>query len=44
MRSGKDLSTFTPGSKKTDDGLKIYTEDELKIGKGGNTKLCPIDC
>jgi hypothetical protein len=28
----------------TTDGLKIYTENDLKIGKGGNTELCPFDC
>lgn len=28
----------------TEDGYKIYTEDELKIGKGGLTENCPIDC
>ncbi len=30
--------------RKTAEGLKLYTEDELKIGKGGDTKFCPIDC
>eukprot|EP01100_Stratorugosa_tubuloviscum_P010025 TRINITY_DN424_c3_g1_i2.p1 TRINITY_DN424_c3_g1~~TRINITY_DN424_c3_g1_i2.p1 ORF type:complete len:156 (+),score=49.44 TRINITY_DN424_c3_g1_i2:71-538(+) len=25
-------------------GLKIYTVDELNLGKGGNTPLCPFDC
>lgn len=28
----------------TEDGYKIYTEEELKIGKGGVTENCPIDC
>ena len=28
----------------TDDGFKIYTEEELGIGKGGDTDLCPFDC
>jgi hypothetical protein len=28
----------------TEDGLPIYTVEELGIGKGGNTPLCPIDC
>ncbi|CAK9155450.1 unnamed protein product [Ilex paraguariensis] len=32
--------------KKTGDGLVIYTEEELGIGKadGGGTPLCPFDC
>ncbi|CBK22111.2 uncharacterized protein [Blastocystis hominis] len=25
-------------------GLKIYREDQLNLGKGGNTPLCPFDC
>ena len=28
----------------TTDGYKVYTEDELKLGKGGDTDLCPFDC
>ena len=29
-----------------EDGYRyfIYTEDELKIGQGGGTALCPFDC
>ena len=30
--------------KYTEDGLKIYTMDELKIGLGGDTPDCPFDC
>ncbi|KAK4274937.1 hypothetical protein QN277_018094 [Acacia crassicarpa] len=32
--------------KTTEDGLAIYTEDELSINKAdaGNTPLCPFDC
>ncbi|KAG2373294.1 hypothetical protein C9374_012283 [Naegleria lovaniensis] len=30
--------------RKTIDGLAVYSTDELKIGKGGNTDLCPFDC
>ena len=26
------------------DGLPVYTEEELNIGKGGNTADCPFDC
>jgi hypothetical protein len=37
-----------PKKKKKDrkvyEGLKVYTMDELKIGQGGNTDLCPFDC
>ena len=25
-------------------GLKVYREDQLNLGKGGNTPLCPFDC
>jgi len=28
----------------TDDGYRIYTEDELNIGIGGDTADCPFDC
>lgn len=28
----------------TEDGLPIYTEKELGLGKGGDTELCPFDC
>ncbi|KAF4043576.1 Eukaryotic hypothetical protein [Phytophthora infestans] len=27
-----------------EDGLPIYSEASLQIGKGGNTKDCPFDC
>ena len=32
--------------KKTEDGLTIYTEEELGLSKGdaGNTPFCPFDC
>lgn len=30
--------------KTTEDGFKIYTMEELGIGKGGDTELCPFDC
>lgn len=34
------------GRRYTQDGLAIYTEDELNINKAdaGNTELCPFDC
>lgn len=28
----------------TEDGLRIYTAEELKIGQGGDTADCPFDC
>lgn len=28
----------------TDMGLNIYNTSSLKLGKGGGTPLCPIDC
>ncbi len=28
----------------TEEGWKIYTPEELNIGKGGDTELCPFDC
>lgn len=31
-------------SRKTEDGFKIYTKEELKIGLGGDTEDCPFDC
>ncbi|XAR69264.1 hypothetical protein NMG60_11000791 [Bertholletia excelsa] len=32
--------------KKTNDGLALYTEEELEIGRAdaGGTPLCPFDC
>jgi hypothetical protein len=36
--------TEDKSEKRTKDGLKIYTEEELNIGNGGNTNKCPIDC
>ncbi|CAI0442974.1 unnamed protein product [Linum tenue] len=34
------------GRRKTADGLTIYTEEELGLGKseGGGSSLCPFDC
>ncbi|CAK63756.1 unnamed protein product (macronuclear) [Paramecium tetraurelia] len=31
-------------TKYTEEGYKVYSTDDLKIGKGGNTNLCPFDC
>jgi len=30
--------------RRVEEGLPVYTEDELNIGKGGGTKECPFDC
>lgn len=30
--------------KRTEDGLRIYSLDELNVGKGGDTEDCPFDC
>ena len=32
------------GRKMTGDGYKVYSLDELGVGKGGDTDLCPFDC
>ncbi|EEB07170.1 hypothetical protein SJAG_02251 [Schizosaccharomyces japonicus yFS275] len=32
------------GRKRTEEGFLVYDEDELRIGKGGDTPLCPFDC
>ena len=32
-----------PRSRKIVDGLPVYTEEDLNIGKGGNTPLCPFE-
>ncbi len=29
---------------RTGEGWRIYTPEELNIGKGGDTDLCPFDC
>ncbi|KAG9392148.1 Protein of unknown function DUF1764 eukaryotic [Carpediemonas membranifera] len=30
--------------RETEEGYKIYSFDELKLGRGGDTPLCPFDC
>lgn len=38
-------SRGTKTKRKTIDGLKIYTEEELGLNiPGGDTELCPFDC
>ena len=39
QQKAKDLSNEV-----TEEGWKIYTPEELNIGKGGDTELCPFDC
>ena len=34
----------TKKTKKSDGEVKVYTEEELKIGQGGHTDKCPFDC
>ena len=49
--SGSAADPFAKGSGSksgsldfTEEGWKIYTAEELSIGKGGDTELCPFDC
>jgi hypothetical protein len=30
--------------RRTEDGLLIYSAEELNVGKGGDTDDCPFDC
>lgn len=39
-----DSTNKKDGIKRTEEGYKIYTVDELNIGLGGDTKDCPFDC
>ncbi|PFH32501.1 hypothetical protein BESB_018190 [Besnoitia besnoiti] len=40
----EDMRLNQPAVRRTADGLRIYTEEELGIGKGGDTPECPFDC
>ena len=40
----EDAPKKVKASKFTEEGYRIYTTDELNIGKGGNTDDCPFDC
>ena len=44
--NGKFVDLPSRPRKKTEDGLTIYTEEELGISNAdaGNTPLCPFDC
>lgn len=40
-----ELKNIGGPRKKTEEGYKIFTMDELKIGQGsGETADCPFDC
>jgi hypothetical protein len=43
-RSFTSTFRFLYAGKRTVDGLTMYNEDELKIGQGRDTSLCPFDC
>ena len=41
----KPTVTKKEGPRKyTEEGFKIYSAAELKMGQGGNTEDCPFDC
>jgi len=40
----ENSTKFHAKKAKSDAKLKVYTEEELKIGKGGMTDKCPFDC
>ncbi|KEP64651.1 UNVERIFIED_CONTAM: hypothetical protein HHA_306195 [Hammondia hammondi] len=40
----EDMGLNQHAINRTADGLRIYTEEELGIGKGGGTPDCPFDC
>lgn len=42
--SSHGLTVAAAAGRKTEEGFNIYTEEELNIGKGGNTADCPFDC
>ncbi|XP_061371454.1 uncharacterized protein C6G9.01c [Gastrolobium bilobum] len=46
LDDGEFVDRPSRSKKKTEDGLSIYTEEELGIGKtdAGGTPLCPFDC
>ena len=50
-KSGSSADPFglTPSRKNdsldfTEEGWKVYTSEELNLGKGGDTADCPFDC
>ena len=46
MKKKKKGNKDGKGIRKTEDGLKLYTEEELGMNKegSGNTADCPFDC
>ena len=50
VSGGRDaeLDEFTDSRgtarRRTEDGLRIFTAEELKLGQGGDTEDCPFDC
>ena len=38
------LLTIWTWHRRTKEGYRIFSEDELKINKGGGTEQCPFDC
>ena len=40
----KEKVPKTKASRFTEEGFKIYSTEELNIGKGGDTADCPFDC
>ena len=44
-KDAKEVKEAKPKAARfTEEGYRIYTTDELKIGKGGDTEDCPFDC
>lgn len=45
LKAGEDMmGDAREQRRRTEEGWKIYTEEELKIGQGGGTPECPFDC
>jgi len=44
LQSEQKVQQKENGRRYTEDGLPIYTMEELKMGQGGNTEDCPFDC
>lgn len=40
----KERQPKEKGARFTEEGFRIYSTEELNIGKGGDTADCPIDC
>ncbi|KAL2940196.1 Uncharacterized protein RDABS01_001578 [Bienertia sinuspersici] len=46
LKGGEAFNPVSKPRRRTNDGLAVYTEEELKINSqdGGSTALCPFDC